>query len=136
MYSFDLFINQFIHTGEGEEGDEQPESAEDVAAREAEEAAAAALANLLPQEAKPALPFIEGLVLPDNVKQGVTYSGRVVTTEYAGHPAALPLLRDLLRAYAATHGDVVQDRAYEEYLNEITETAAEDSEFRIFWPIR
>lgn len=108
---------------------EEPMSAED-------QAAADALALLLPQEAKPALPFIDGLLLPENVKQGVTYSGRVVTTTYSGHPAALPLLRDQLRAYAATHGDVVQDRAYEEYLNEIEETAAEDSEFRIFWPIR
>ena len=117
-------------------GTEAVEAAAEEEMSAEDQAAADALALLLPQEAKPALPFIDGLLLPDNVKQGVTYSGRVVTTTYAGHPAALPLLRDQLRAYAATHGDVVQDRAYEEYLNEITETAAEDSEFRIYWPIR
>jgi hypothetical protein len=30
----------------------------------------------------------------------------------------------------------VHDRAFEEYLTDITETAAEDAEFKIYWPIR
>ena len=61
--------------------------------------------------------------------------GKVLTTDYAGHPASLPLIRDMLRAYAATHGLRVHDRGYEEYLTEISETAAEDSTFKVYWPI-
>jgi hypothetical protein len=80
--------------------------------------------------------LLDGLALSETVKQGVSYGGRVLSTTYAGHPAALPLLRDQLRAYAATHGDQVQDRAFEEYLTDITTTAAEDAQFKIYWPIR
>jgi hypothetical protein len=79
---------------------------------------------------------LEGLNLPENVESGVTYGGKVLMTDYAGHPASLPLIRDMLRAYAATHGLLVHDRAYEEYLTEITETAAEESTFKVYWPIR
>lgn len=78
---------------------------------------------------------IEGLNLPEGIVSGVTYGGKVLTTSYAGHPASLPLIRDMLRAYAATHGLRVHDRGYEEYLTEITETAAEDSTFKVYWPI-
>ncbi len=78
---------------------------------------------------------IEGLNLPEGIVSGVTYGGKVLTTDYAGHPASLPLIRDMLRAYAATHGLRVHDRGYEEYLTEISETAAEDSTFKVYWPI-
>lgn len=83
-----------------------------------------------------ALPLIADLKLPEGVSQGVGYGGKVVTTTYQGHPAALPLLRDQLRAYAATHGEQVHDRAFEEYLTDITSTSAEDAEFKIYWPVR
>lgn len=85
--------------------------------------------------AQPAVAF-EGLNLPEKVVSGVTYGGKVLYTDYAGHPASLPLVRDMLRAYAATHGLLVHDRAYEEYLTEISETAAEDSTFKVYWPIQ
>src|SRR5690606_8455805 len=90
-----------------------------------------------PEEPAPtALPLLADLKLTEPVQQGVSYGGKVLTTTYAGHPAALPLLRDQLRAYAATHGEQVHDRAFEEYLTDITSTAAEDAEFKIYWPIR
>lgn len=79
---------------------------------------------------------IEGLRLPDNVRQGHSYGGRVLMAPYRGHPAALPLIRDQLRSYAASHGENLQDRAYEEYLSEIADTAAEDAQFRVYWPIQ
>jgi hypothetical protein len=84
--------------------------------------------------AAPAIAF-EGLNLPETVVSGVTYGGPVLMTDYAGHPASLPLIRDMLRAYAATHGLSVTDRAYEEYLTEISETSVEDSTFKVYWPI-
>lgn len=111
-------------------------SAEAAATAEAEAAAAAALAGLMPEQPKPLLPFVDGLKLGDKVQQGVSYGGKVVATEYAGHPAALPLRRDQLRAYAATHGDQVWDRAFEEYLTDIQDTSAEEAQFKIYWPIR
>lgn len=91
----------------------------------------------VPAEPEPtALPLVADLKLSETVQQGVGYGGKVLTTTYQGHPAALPLLRDQLRAYAATHGEQVHTRAYEEYLTDITDTAAEDAEFKIYWPIR
>ena len=79
---------------------------------------------------------LENLRLPDNVRVGQSYGGRVLMAPYRGHPAALPLIRDQLRSYAAAFGEQVQDRAFEEYLTEITETAAEDARFRVYWPIK
>lgn len=82
------------------------------------------------------LPPIEGLTLPDNVLQGQSYSGRALKAVHIGHPAALPLVRDQLRSYAAANGLEIHDRAYEEYLTDIDQTAAEDASFNVYWPIR
>ncbi|HET9048449.1 MAG TPA: SRPBCC family protein [Chiayiivirga sp.] len=79
---------------------------------------------------------LEGLKLPDNVHAGQSYGGRVLMATYRGHPAALPLIRDQLRSYAAAYAEQVQDRPFEEYLTEIEETAAEDAQFRVYWPIK
>lgn len=79
---------------------------------------------------------LENLRLPDNIRVGQSYGGRVVSAPYRGHPAALPLIRDQLRSYAAAFGEQLQDRAFEEYLTEIADTAAEDAQFRVYWPIK
>jgi hypothetical protein len=55
---------------------------------------------------------------------------------YVGHPAALPLVRDMLRSFAAANGYDVHDRAFEKYLSEIDSTQPEDAEFYVYWPIR
>jgi effector-binding domain-containing protein len=99
-------------------------------------AADASPATAAPAVAAAAATPIEGLNLPEGIVSGVTYGGRVLMTDYAGHPASLPLIRDMLRAYAATHGLSVHDRGYEEYLTEISETAADESTFKVYWPIR
>jgi hypothetical protein len=79
---------------------------------------------------------MEGLNLPDNVFQGVGYGGRALRAAYTGHPAALPLVRDMLRSFAAANGYDVHDRAFEKYLSEIDSTQPEDAEFHVYWPIR
>lgn len=79
---------------------------------------------------------LEDLNLPEGVVSGLTYGGRVVTANFAGHPASLPLVRDMLRAYAATHGLQVHDRAWEEYLSDITTTSVDETTFDVYWPIR
>jgi hypothetical protein len=81
-------------------------------------------------------PALEGLQLPGNVHAGQGYGGRILMATYRGHPAALPLIRDQLRSYAAAYAEQVQDRPFEEYLTEIEETAAEDAQFRVYWPIK
>lgn len=108
-----------------------------VAGAAATDATTDAAAPAAPQPAIAAGPAVAlvGLTLPENVVSGVTYGGPVLMTDYAGHPASLPLIRDMLRAYAATHGLAVTDRAYEEYLTEISETSVEDSTFKVYWPI-
>lgn len=139
FYEFDVAIPFAVP-----EGASFIDPAEEAAKRAAEHAEAVAAAEAagepVPQApAEPAptpLPLLAGLNLTETVKQGVSYGGQVLSTTYQGHPAALPLLRDQLRAYAATHGDQVHERAYEEYLTDITSTAAEDAEFKIYWPIR
>lgn len=114
-----------------------PNAATAVEGGEGEAAAAPAPVDPLATPAPaPALPMLAGLNLGEKVQQGVSYTGRALTTSYTGHPAALPLLRDQLRAYAATHGEIVQDRAFEEYLTDIETTAAEDAQFKIYWPIK
>jgi effector-binding domain-containing protein len=86
-------------------------------------------------EAAPALPLLEGLRLPDGIEQAVGYGGRALRAEYVGHPAALPLVRDMLRSYAASHGYTIHNRAFEEYLSDIADTAAEDAAFNVYWPV-
>jgi len=90
----------------------------------------------VPPAAPKVLQPLQGLTLPENVMQGQSYSGRALTTVYVGHPAALPLVRDMLRSYAAANGEDIHDRAFEEYLTEVEQTSAEDARFNVYWPIR
>jgi hypothetical protein len=85
---------------------------------------------------QPAPAPLEGLNLPTNVLSGQSYAGAALSAEYQGHPAALPLVRDMLRSYAAAFGYTIHDRAFEEYLTEIEETAPEEARFSVYWPIQ
>jgi hypothetical protein len=85
---------------------------------------------------QPAPAPLEGLTLPTNVLAGQSYAGRALSADYQGHPAALPLVRDMLRSYAAAFGETIHDRAFEEYLTEIEETSPEEARFTVYWPIQ
>jgi hypothetical protein len=78
---------------------------------------------------------LEGLTLPENLLQGQSYQGLALRAKHVGHPAALPLIRDMLRSYAAANGEEIHQRAFEEHLTDISE-AAEDAEFLVYWPIK
>jgi hypothetical protein len=84
----------------------------------------------------PAPAPLVGLNLPANVLTGTSYGGLALVADYQGHPAALPLVRDMLRSYAAAHGLAVHDRSFEEYLTDISDTAAEEAKFKVYWPIK
>ncbi|HBK57079.1 MAG TPA: polyketide cyclase [Xanthomonadales bacterium] len=86
------------------------------------------------------LPLVEAMdptsvVLEGEVQLGRSYQGRALKAEYRGHPAGLPVKRDQLRAWAETRGELVHDRAFEEYLQDIETTTPEDSEFNVYWPV-
>lgn len=78
----------------------------------------------------------DSITLEGAVLVGRSYEGRALKTTYTGHPAGLPVVRDQLRAFAMTHGEVVQDRAFEEYLQDIESTSVEDSSFNVYWPVK
>lgn len=103
---------------------------------DAESAVAEAPAAPVDMTIQPAPAPLEGLNLPTNVLLGQSYAGRALVTDYQGHPAALPLVRDMLRSYAAAFGESIHDRAFEEYLTEIEDTAPEEARFSVYWPIQ
>ena len=61
---------------------------------------------------------------------------RVATTTYTGPSPGLPRVRDLLRAWAMTHGSDTQDRPYEEYLSGVAKMLDEDAQFKVYWPLK
>src|SRR5690606_41049631 len=75
------------------------------------------------------------LELPSNVSFGPGYAGCALVAEYVGHPAALPLVRDMLRSFAAAHGYEIHSRAFEEYLSPMEEMELGDAHFQVYWPV-
>ncbi len=122
-YEFDIAIPVAIKSGEPKEGEEAAAPA--VAQAEAGKAV----------DLTPPAPLAD-LKLPGNVQAGVSYGGRALSAPYTGHPAALPLIRDQLRSYAAAKGYELTDRSVDEYLTEIEDTSAEEARFRVYWPIK
>ncbi len=61
---------------------------------------------------------------------------RVAMTTYTGPSPGLPRVRDLLRAWAMTHGADTHDRPYEEYLGGVLTMLDEDAQFRVYWPLK
>lgn len=132
-YEFDVAI-PVRKTAAG--GDAEAVASQEAPVEPAAEGDSADATAVVAEQAPPALPPIEGLRLPEGIRQGVSYSGRALQAKYVGHPAALPLVRDMLRSYAASHGEAIHDRAFEEYMSEIETTAPENAEFNVYWPIR
>lgn len=61
---------------------------------------------------------------------------RVAMTTYTGPAPGLPRIRDVLRAWAMTHGADTDDRPYEEYLSGIELMRADDAKFNVYWPLK
>jgi effector-binding domain-containing protein len=61
---------------------------------------------------------------------------RVATTTYTGPAPGLPRIRDLLRAWAMTHGADTTDRPYEEYLTGISTMSTDQAQFKVYWPLK
>lgn len=136
-YDFDV-AQPVRKKGTGPASEAKPSEAEATSAEgvEGEEPAEVVVpgAEDLPVVTEPLDPA--SIKLEGEVKFGRSYEGRALKTTYTGHPAGLPVARDQLRAYAATHGEVVQDRAFEEYLNDIEDTSVEETVFNVYWPVK
>jgi hypothetical protein len=127
-YDFDIAVPVRV-AGSAPIAEESEEPATDEALAAGEEG--------MDEAAVPPLePLPELRLASDRVKLGQSYAGPAVVANYVGHPAALPLVRDMLRAYAAAHGEVVTDRAFEEQLSDIATTQPEDSEYQVYWPVQ
>jgi effector-binding domain-containing protein len=76
------------------------------------------------------------LNLESTVQYAQIPARRVATTTYTGPAAGLARVRDLLRAWAMTHGADTDDRPYEEYLSGIANMHADDAQFKVYWPLK
>ncbi len=83
----------------------------------------------------------EGVAVSDPVKAGTTYGGKALVTSFTGSPAQLPLARLMLKAYAETHGYLIDEsgegsgRAYDEVTS--PSNAPEDEQsFNVYLPIQ
>ena len=94
--------------------------------------------SILAVDADPNAPAGEKLVV--NLEGPVAYdqipARRVATTTYTGPAPGLPRARDVLRAWAMTHGGDATDRPYEEYLSGIPNMLADDAKFTVVWPLK
>ena len=61
---------------------------------------------------------------------------RAAVTDYIGPAPGLPRVRDLVRAWSMVHGSETTGRPFEEYLDPIKDRLNDDSEFRVYWPVR
>ena len=76
------------------------------------------------------------LIVEGKVKARVSYSGLTLVTEYAGSPAALPLLRLQEKAFAETHGYLYSEMNGGRFWDEVSETSEEgEKTFKVYLPV-
>jgi hypothetical protein len=63
-------------------------------------------------------------------------ASKAATASYTGYMAELDNVRNALRAWAATHGYEVKDRAFEDYKSGVTGAFTENGEFDVYWPVK
>jgi hypothetical protein len=63
-------------------------------------------------------------------------AGKAAVASYTGYMAELENTRNALRAWAASHGYEVKDRAYEDYKSGIASAFTENGQFDVYWPVK
>ncbi len=77
-------------------------------------------------------------VVSGNVRAAMWYGGKALMTEYTGSPAALPLLRLNLKAYAETHGYRYSESNLGRFWDELVsapDAVQGEETFRVYLPI-
>lgn len=120
-------------SGPADEGDTEGESA--AAEGEGDEEAAESVA----EESTP-VPAVDDapieVALQGPVEYRMVERHQAATTSMEGDMAALPPLRDAVRAWALTRGYETTGRPYEEWKAGIASSFSEDGEFELYWPIK
>ena len=63
-------------------------------------------------------------------------AGKAAVASYSGYMAELENTRNALRAWAATHGYEIKDRAYEDYKSGVANAFTENGQFDVYWPVK
>ena len=63
-------------------------------------------------------------------------ASKVAVASYTGYMAELENVRNALRAWAATHGHEVKDRAFEDYKSGVAGAFTENGQFDVYWPVK
>ena len=63
-------------------------------------------------------------------------SSKAAMASYTGYMAELENVRNALRAWAATHGYEVKDRAFEDYKSGVAGAFTENGQFDVYWPVK
>lgn len=63
-------------------------------------------------------------------------ASKAAVASYTGYMAELENVRNALRAWAATHGHEVKDRAFEDYKSGVAGAFTENGQFDVYWPVK
>lgn len=63
-------------------------------------------------------------------------ASKAAMASYTGYMAELENVRNALRAWAATHGYEVKDRAFEDYKSGVAGAFTENGQFDVYWPVK
>lgn len=122
-YSFD--VAQPVRKASGASTETAVEDGEDVEADQAvAEAAAQAPAGKLE------------IKLEGPVEHVFVEAQKEAMVPFTGHMAALPRVRDTLRAWVLTQGHETAGRPYEEWMKGIDDSFTEEGEFQAYWGLR
>lgn len=63
-------------------------------------------------------------------------ASKAAMASYTGYMAEMENVRNALRAWAATHGYEVKDRAFEDYKSGVAGAFTENGQFDVYWPVK
>lgn len=121
---------------EGDAADDAADGEEGADETPAEDAAIPVTDRMSPPAAGAPVPERLDIEVEGPVIYAQTPAMRLARTEYVGPAPGLARVRDLVRAWSMVRGSETTGRPFEEYLDPIKDMLNEDTEFKVYWPIR